>query len=414
MRKRILCFILIFLIPTCSFFSSCGKRANVNNISDNSGLIEVLTPDKASSNLSTEIDNPSVAENTSSVNIADSTEVIFTVKVDSNYLALRNAPAYDVSNETAQLYNGDTVVRDDSVPQPDDDNFWYVRVISGAAKGQNGYVNKNYLMASNDIIADKAVSVISHSSSELIDNDFQSALEQDETNTDTDTDNNSIPDFESTAPSDSSDKKVIVIDAGHQQQANLDTEPIGPGSSEMKIKVSGGTSGASSGLAEYELTLALALKLQPILEERGYTVIQTRTTNEVDISNIERANVANSINADAFIRIHANDSDNPDTNGAMTLCQTPTNPYNGNLYEQSKALSTFVLDELVASTGCTKEYVLETDTMAGINWAQVPVTIVEVGYMSNPEEDLLMATDDYQAKICVGIANGIDKFFEEQ
>lgn len=86
MRKRILCFILIFLIPTCSFLSSCGKRANVNNISDNSELIEVLTPDKASSNLSTEIDNPSVAENTSSVNIADRTEVIFTVKVDSTTL----------------------------------------------------------------------------------------------------------------------------------------------------------------------------------------------------------------------------------------------------------------------------------------------------------------------------------------
>ena len=207
--------------------------------------------------------------------------------------------------------------------------------------------------------------------------------------------------------------KIVVIDAGHQQQANLDTEPIGPGSSEMKIKVSGGTSGAASGLAEYELTLALALKLQPILEARGYTVVQTRTTNDIDISNIERANVANSINASAFIRIHANGSDNPNTSGAMTLCQTPTNPYNGNLYEQSKALSTFVLDELVSSTGCTKEYVWETDTMAGINWAQVPVTIVEVGYMSNPQEDLLMASDDYQNKICVGIANGIDKFFTE-
>ena len=97
-------------------------------------------------------------------------------------------------------------------------------------------------------------------------------------------------------------------------------------------------------------------------------------------------------------------------NGILKVCQTPTNPYNGNLYEQSKALSTFVLDELVASTGCTKEYVWETDTMAGINWAQVPVTIVEVGYMSNPEEDLLMATDDYQNRICRGITNGIEKF----
>ena len=133
----------------------------------------------------------------------------------------------------------------------------------------------------------------------------------------------------------------------------------------------------------------------------------------IDISKIDNPGmepIANEAEADAFIRIHANGSSDSSVKGAETICQKPDNPWNGDIYEECRALSDAVIDALAEETGCENDGVWETNSMSGINWCAVPVTIVEVGYMSNPEEDELLGQEDYQNKIALGIANGIDDF----
>lgn len=205
--------------------------------------------------------------------------------------------------------------------------------------------------------------------------------------------------------------RLVAIDAGHQAKGNSEKEPIGPGAQESKAKVASGTRGCVSGLNEYELTLAVSEKLAQELENRGYQVLMVRTSHDVDISNAERAQKANEAGADVFVRVHANGSDNAGVQGVETLCQTKDNPYNASFYEDSRALSEQVLDGVVNAAGAVKRHVVETDTMSGINWCQVPVTIVEVGFMTNEEEDALMATEEYQQKLAQGIADGIDAYF---
>ena len=207
---------------------------------------------------------------------------------------------------------------------------------------------------------------------------------------------------------------LIAIDPGHQERGNFGQEPIGPGASEMKTKVAGGTKGTSTGVPEYQLTLDVSLKLRDILKDKGYRVLMIRETNDVDITNSERAKMANEADADVFVRIHANGSENSSANGAMTICQTSSNPYNSELYEKSRSLSQKVLDAYTEATGIRKERVWETDTMSGINWCTVPVTIIEVGYMTNPEEDEKMQEPDFQELMAEGIAEGIKEYLTDQ
>lgn len=207
-------------------------------------------------------------------------------------------------------------------------------------------------------------------------------------------------------------KITVAVDAGHQLHGNSSLEPIGPGASERKPKVSSGTYGQWSGLNEYELNLTVAKKLQKELENRGYEVYMIRTTHNVDISNSQRAKNAANAGADILVRIHANSDSSSSVSGALTIAPTNSNPYmtKSNI-TKSRELSQKVLDGFCSATGAKKRDIWYTDTMSGINWSTIPVTIVEMGFMSNRQDDLNMANASYQNKMVKGMADGIDDYF---
>lgn len=209
------------------------------------------------------------------------------------------------------------------------------------------------------------------------------------------------------------DPIIICIDAGHQQSAIWDTEPNGPGSDVMKVKLSSGTQGVATRIPEYQLNLEVSLLLETELIARGYQVVMIRRTNDCPLSNAERAQIANESGADIFIRIHANGAENASVNGMLCCAPTKNNPFlTEQVITESIRLSDIMTKTFCAATGANNQGIYYVDTMTGINWCQIPVTIVEMGYMSNPDEDRAMASDEYRAKMVEGIANGVDAYFE--
>jgi len=204
---------------------------------------------------------------------------------------------------------------------------------------------------------------------------------------------------------------VVVLDPGHDLRANPATEPIGPGSATRKIKDGGGTHGVVSGLREADLNLRIALRLRPLLERAGIRVVMTRTkTAGTSIGNIARARIANRAHAGLFLRIHADGSTDPRARGTHTLYPALHARWTDDVYSASRRAATLVQSELVRALGFPDRGLQERPDYTGFNWADVPVILVEVGFMTNPAEDRLLATPAYEGRAALGLCRGTMRF----
>lgn len=200
--------------------------------------------------------------------------------------------------------------------------------------------------------------------------------------------------------------KLIVIDPGHASKANLEKEQIAPNSSEYKIKDGGGATGVATKNPEYALNMKVALKLKSYLEKEGFKVLMTKTDINKSMGNIERAKVGNDAGASLVIRIHADSDDSSSTAGASMLIPKSTEN-TSKIYNESKRYGGIVYSTLIKEVGMKSRGVFERSDMTGFNWSKVPVILVEMGFLSNPNEDKQLNTDSYQDKIASALCKGI-------
>jgi N-acetylmuramoyl-L-alanine amidase len=200
---------------------------------------------------------------------------------------------------------------------------------------------------------------------------------------------------------------TICIDPGHERTPDLSTEPIGPGSSIYKIKDGGGTAG------EAKVVLQIGKKVRHILVARGYTVVMTRTTMDFSRGNggnIARAKFCNRHEAALMVRIHADGSTDPSRHGASTLYPAWHKGWTGDILPESFHAAARMQRKLVAKTGATDLGLVRRADLTGFNWADVPVVLVETGFMTNPTEGAKLRRDHYQWKVARGLANGTRAF----
>jgi N-acetylmuramoyl-L-alanine amidase len=200
---------------------------------------------------------------------------------------------------------------------------------------------------------------------------------------------------------------VVVVDPGHDLRANPATEPIGPGSSTRKIKDGGGTHGVVSRLREADLNLRVALRLRALLRRAGVNVVMTRTrTAGTSMGNIARARIANRAGAALFLRIHADGSTDPAARGTHALHPALRRGWTDDVYVESKRAARIVQRDVRAALGFPDRGLQERSDFTGFNWADVPVVLVELGFMTNPTEDRLLATAAYQRRAALGLCRG--------
>ena len=205
--------------------------------------------------------------------------------------------------------------------------------------------------------------------------------------------------------------KKIVIDPANQATINVELIPVGPGSEDTKQGASMGNVGSFLGTKEFDLNLAYAQMLKAELESRGYEVVMTRESSDVDVSNQARAELAGASGASAMLRISMNFSENSALRGVMGVCMTRESEYNSYLFDESYAFTSRALQGVLSRTGAINQGIYTTDEMAIINWSTIPVAVIKLGYLSNEGDENALVNEEYQRSVVNGLADGIDKYY---
>lgn len=193
---------------------------------------------------------------------------------------------------------------------------------------------------------------------------------------------------------------LICLDAGHGTAPEIgrQLEPIGPGSSRLKVKDPGGAAG------EAPVALAIARRTKALLLARGYRVALTRAGSGYRGGNRERAGFCNARGAALMIRIHADGSSDPDVHGISTLVPALRRGWTDDIHRASGRAGLLLQGELVAATGARSLGVVERADLTGFNWADVPVVLAETGFLTNPGEGARLRSGAHQARVARGLA----------
>lgn len=174
---------------------------------------------------------------------------------------------------------------------------------------------------------------------------------------------------------------------------------------------SAGTRGRVTGVPEYRLNLDVALLLQAELKALGATVVMTREAHDVDLGNIDRAEIGNNAGADLVVRIHADGSENPDVHGFSVL--VPAEKHVGEeIAARSRSAGDQIYQSILDATGAKGRGIVARTDLTGFNWSTVPVVLIELGFMTNAEEDRKLQDEAYQKSLAEGIAEGVCRFLE--
>ena len=204
---------------------------------------------------------------------------------------------------------------------------------------------------------------------------------------------------------------TIVIDPGHSSTGTSGNEPVSPNSSTTKLKDGLGATGSYTNIPEHKTNMSVALLVKKELTSKGYNVILTKQDVAESKSNIERAEVGNKNNADLVVRIHADSAENSSISGA-SMHVPANNEYTSSFYKISKSYGTKILNTYVDEIGIKNRGVIERNDLTGFNWSKVPVVLIEMGFLSNKEDDNFVSNTANHPKIAKAISDGIDKCFE--